>query len=164
MFCSNSWFHWHFPSFLLCLRNSLQEQPGLHAHEALADQGEQVRPGSEQLPLWQRAGDHPLLLQPQAAHQRCGTHVSALPGGHQDTIVLRLSPGSTAHWVDGAREARVAGRWNVDVAKLADPPTPTHTCLTRLTDDRTAGFFGTLNHNKQASSLGRGLYYFLFYL
>lgn len=41
---------------------------------------------------------------------------------------------------------------------------PPDTCLTVLTDDRTAGFFATPNHNKQASSLDGGLYYLLFYL
>lgn len=28
-----------------------QEQPGLHAHEAVTDKGEQVHPGPEQLPF-----------------------------------------------------------------------------------------------------------------
>lgn len=28
-----------------------QEQPGLHAHEAVTNKGEQVHPGPEQLPL-----------------------------------------------------------------------------------------------------------------
>lgn len=66
----------------------LQEQPRLHAHEAVAHQGEQVHPGPEQLPVRQRAWHHPLLLQPQAAHQRGRTHVPAVSRSYQDTIVL----------------------------------------------------------------------------
>lgn len=84
---------------IFCVNNTLifvilivlfcpQEQPGLHAHEAVTNKGEQVHPGPEQLPFWKRAWDHPFLLQPQAAHQGCWTYVPALPCSHQDTIVL----------------------------------------------------------------------------
>lgn len=77
-----------------------QEQPGLHAHEIVTYKGEQVHSGSEQLPFWQRAWDHQFLLQPQAAHQGCRTHVPPLPCSHQDTIVspVGMAPCSS-HWI-----------------------------------------------------------------
>lgn len=102
-----------------------QKQPGLHAHEAVADEGEQVHPGPEQLPFWQRAWDHPFLLQPQAAHQGCRTHVPALPCSHQDTIVLwvpcrrrplqyplghPVAPSFLSLWTE---PIRLMGRWTV---------------------------------------------------
>lgn len=64
-----------------------QEQPGVHAHEAVPNQREQVRPGPEQLSLRQCPRDHPLLLKPQATHQRGRTHVPAVPCGHQNAIM-----------------------------------------------------------------------------
>lgn len=68
----------------------LQEQPGFHAHEAVKNQRQQVHPGPEQLSVRQRAGDHPLLLQPQAADQRSRAHVPPVPRGHPDTLASSL--------------------------------------------------------------------------
>ncbi|XP_035274002.1 trithorax group protein osa-like isoform X1 [Anguilla anguilla] len=69
-----------------------QEQPGLHAHETDPDQRQQVHPGPEQLPVRQRARDHPLLLQPQAANQGGRAHVPAVPRGHQDAVATHPEP------------------------------------------------------------------------
>ncbi len=115
-----------------------QEQPGLHAHETVADEGEQVHPGPEQLPFWQRAWDHPFLLQPQAAHQGRWAYVPALSCSHQNTIVLwvtcrRLPMPSLGH--PGVTHSCPSGQnpvgswedeqWHPKTADLDSPHWPT---------------------------------------
>lgn len=146
-----------------------QEQPGLHAHEAVADEGEQVHPGPEQLPLWQRAWDHPFLLQPQAAHQGRRTHVPALPCSHQDTIVLwvtcrrrppqhslghPVAPRFLSLWTE---PSRLMGRWTV----------ASQNCWSRLTSlaDRFQTCFEGLLHTILyiQTQCCRSLYYFILF-